>query len=439
MPESIHSRQNEVFPFPKTPRFTNLTEVCKYLNDCGFDITWQSFHRTYLSYINDMRSVIRQQMRAHGIETKIGEYSLHDKISMLIVRDMLHDRLRHILVQSIQKRGFANRDHFVDRLTRYAETIASPQGITRQKMMLNHLDEVMNAIIDSLDSYNGGETNKGYLNKLYRSSIENSIASFQLIRRPEKWFVILENQHDMNMDVLAPRFASSYVSMFQTFSSLLEDEEPDLHALSELIAHVKNHNEVVRKASIRRNASMLQARRIIAAKTEEDIAKESIDATKETLNLVRVIKNKKTFEKKISKIFAKGKNAVKAMEIRAEMKRTMEAYGCSASTEKKIYRGCSAIIEDIDNGLISPDEFEEHAYELVHTELIDIAKRSVVDPMAHAAVIDYRVADFISELFNVSRDTMEGCRYKFAQHIASYMDQDSEPQSSSLGDDDDMW
>lgn len=433
MPESALVHQSDVFPFPPTPRFTNLTEVCKYLNNCGFDITWQSFHRTYSTYIKHHRAVIRQLMRAHGIETKIGEPSMHDKISMLIVRGMLDDHLRHILVETIQKRAFANRIQVVQRLYRYALAVRPPKGMTRQKMMLAHLDAVLEAMIESLDAYNGGETNQGYLNRLYRASIQSTMASVHIIRRPEQWFVVMENQQDMNVDVVAPGFARSYTSLFKTFSGLLSDEEPDLNNLVDQMSAAKNLDAEIQKAASNPKASVLEARAILSSVSKKEAAMKSADASKETRNLVRLMRKREKLKAEMTGIVNEGRTLQAAMEIREEMKKAMRSFGCSPSTEKKLYRGCGVLIEDIDHGIITPDEFDERAYDLVHTELRSIAARSVADTMAHAAVIDYRVADFISDIFNVNRDTFEAYRFDFAQHIARYMSHESEPQSSDSG------
>jgi len=348
MPESALSYQPDVFPFPPTPCFANLTEVCKYLNDCGFDVTWQSFHRFYSTYINGHKSTIRQTMEAHGISTDLDEPSQHDKISMLIIRGALEEEIRPELVRVIERRCAGNRDQMVDRMYRYA-LHGIPEVKTWRSRMIHHLNAVIKAMVESLEAHHGGENNQGYLTRLYRASMKSMIASVQIIRRPEQWFTVLGNQQDINIDVIVPRFSRCYATLYQSFGHLLEDDEPNMEA---------------------------------------------------------------------------------AREIRDEMKKTLKTFGCSTATEKKIYRTCGSIIADIDRGIIRPEEFEERAYGVVYDELGGIAHRSIRDTMAHVAVIDHLVAEFISELFNINRDDFEKRRLIFAENIARHMSQDSEPQSS---------
>jgi hypothetical protein len=451
MLEPAFTNRSSVFPFPPTPRFTNLTEVCNYLNVCGFDITWQSFHRTYSSYIANMRSIIHQKMRAHGIETKLGDPSMHDKISMLIVRDMIDDHLRHDLVQAVQQRAYANKAHVAHRLIRYSQKIVPPKGTTRQQMMLAHLDAVLEAVLESLDAYNGGQSNQGYLTRLYHSSMQSTMASVQIIRRPEQWFVVLENQQDLTVDVIVPRFAKSYAALFHILGSLIREEKSDLNQLFDEIGSMKAMEYDISRASIRPGACIIEARSIVDLKKRQEAIKH-MPLTKERLELVRTLKkeatekrakasrktmvlarllwNQEKHKENIANIVREGKTIQIARQIREEMKKTLKSFGCSAMTEKKIYRGCAILIENYDAGHMTSEEFEEGIYNLVLGELKQIAKRSVVDSMAHAAVIDYRVADFISELFNVDRNFFERRRFDFAQHIAKHLNRDSQDYSS---------
>lgn len=212
-----------IFPFPSAPQFTSLTSICKYMNDCGFDFTWQSFHRIYQSYVKTRKTTVRKMLKEHGFKDDKPETI--DKLSMFIVRNVLLVDLRTILRASIKESGLLNRSQFVASLRRIAYRYDPENAI---ELMKQHVDNVLKAISDSLDGNKGGESNQRYLNGLYRSAIKVSGPSIQICRKPEQWFVALESQHELNIDIIAPRVARSYVRIFTSFADVLAEEEPDL-------------------------------------------------------------------------------------------------------------------------------------------------------------------------------------------------------------------
>lgn len=347
MSESPVTIQENVFPFPNTPRLTTLTGICQYLNDCGFDITWQSFLRTYQKYIKTRKATVRKLIRQNGLDDN--DPRSHDKINLLIIRNVLKFEIRSILVACIQDRGLIRRNRFAASLKSYCTHGTLEE---RRNAMIKHLDAVLEVIYISLSEHDGGESNQRYLNNLYRSAMKITAPSIQITRKPEHWFIVLENQHDVNIDLIAPKIANTYVAIYEGFACECSQEKPNI-------------------------------------------------------------------------------DAIRAM--REEMRNIMMEYGFTRESEKRIYRQCATIIDLIDEGKMDPKNFRSICYEIVRGEAVELARKGASDAMAHLAVIDHRVAEFLSDIFAISQKEFQKKRHVFAHKLAERMSQDSLPQSSPAG------
>jgi hypothetical protein len=116
-----------------------------------------------------------------------------------------------------------------------------------------------------------------------------------------------------------------------------------------------------------------------------------------------------------------------AREIREELKATLMEFGFSEEDEKKVYRACGNLLDQVDHRELRAEAFEGCCYDVAYNAAVQLANRGVKDSVAHLVILDQEIGDFVSHLFSIPVSKFDEKRIVFAEHVAIHFTRDLIP------------